>query len=208
MKNLRLKKNATYLLYTLLFITIIGTVYLLEVITSPKSFVDDTIYVNEIILDNYEPVVNTNDIITKPYLIENITIAKTFYNYLDSPESQQNSLIYYDGMYLQNTGVDYKSDEVFDIVSILDGEVTKVTENNLLGKIIEITHQNKMISVYQSLGDISVKEGEKVLQGQVIGKSGNANIAKELGNHLHFELIYNGVNVNPEQYYDKQLGEL
>ena len=91
---------------------------------------------------------------------------------------------------------------------IYTGKVTKVEENNLLGKIIEITHDNNLISVYQSLSETSVVEGDNVLQGQVIGKSGESNISKDLGNHLHFELIHNSKNVNPELYYDKQLGEL
>ena len=81
-------------------------------------------------------------------------------------------------------------------------------DNNLLGKIVEITHEDNLVSVYQSLGEVMVKEGDSVLQGQVIGKSGEANISKDLGNHLHFELIHNGINVNPENYYDKQLNDL
>lgn len=78
----------------------------------------------------------------------------------------------------------------------------------MLGKIIEITHENNLISVYQSLSDVLVQEGDNVLQGQVIGKSGESNISTELGNHLHFELIHNSKNVNPLKYYDKKLEEL
>ena len=36
--------------------------------------------------------------------------------------------------------------------------------------------------------------------GKVIGKSGTANISTDLNNHLHFELIHNGKNVNPESF--------
>ena len=42
----------------------------------------------------------------------------------------------------------------------------------------------------------------------VIGKSGEANVSPELGNHLHFELYYQGSVVNPLDYYDKLIGEL
>ena len=203
----RLKKPVIYALYALSFITIIGTIYMLEMISRPAKLDDESTYVDDVIIEDEVPVVNTRNIITTPYLAE-VNIAKNFYDYQGTEEEQKNSLIYYENTYIPNSGVDYQSDEVFDVVSILDGKVTKVEENNLLGKIIEVTHDNNLISVYQSLGETSVVEGDNVLQGQVIGKSGESNISKDLGNHLHFELIHNSKNVNPELYYDKQLGEL
>ena len=118
---------------------------------------------NDIIIEEEIPVVNTNNIITKPYLGEDVKIVRYFYDYQGSEEEQKNSLIYYENTYLPNSGVDYQGGEAFDVVSILDGEVTKVMENNLLGKIVEITHDNNLISVYQSLGEVSVNEGDSVL---------------------------------------------
>lgn len=203
----RLKKPVVYALYALSFITIIGTIYMLEMISSPSKLDDDTIYVDDVIIEDEVPVVNTRNIISRPYLGE-VKIARNFYDYQGTEEEQKNSLIYYENTYIPNSGVDYQSDEIFDVVSILDGKVTKVEENNLLGKIIEVTHENNLISVYQSLSETLVSVGDNVLQGQVIGKSGQSNISKDLGNHLHFELIHNSKNVNPEDYYDKQLGEL
>ena len=208
MKKRRLKKSVVYCLYALSFVTILGTIYLIEYISSPNNLEDDNIYVNDVIIENEVPVVSTNNIIAKPYLMKDVVIVRKFYNYQGTEEEQKDALIYYDNTYIPNTGVDYQGKEAFDVVSILDGKVTKVIENNLLGKIIEITHENNLISVYQSLSEVTVLEGEAVLQGQIIGKSGEANIAKELGNHLHFELIHNGVNVNPLEYYDKKLNDL
>lgn len=203
----RLKKQVIYTLYALSFVAIIGAVYILEKISSPSILTPETNYVNDVIIEDKIPVVSTRDLISRPYLVE-VEVARKYYDKDANEEDQKNSLIYYNNTYIPNSGVDYKSDEVFDIVSILDGKVTKVEENNLLGKIIEITHENNLISVYQSLSDVLVQEGDNVLQGQVIGKSGESNISTELGNHLHFELIHNSKNVNPEEYYDKKLEEL
>ena len=208
MKNRKLKKSVVYALYALSFVTVLGTVYLLEAISNQSKFVDDSTYVNDIIIEDEVPVINTNNILTRPYLSDSIKIARGFYNYQGTEEEQKNSLIYYENTYIPNSGVDYSSDEVFDVVSVLDGKVTKVMDNNLLGKIIEVTHENNLISVYQSLSEVMVAEGGNVIQGQVIGKSGEANISKDLGNHLHFELIHNSKNVDPEEYYDKQLSDL
>ena len=203
----RLKKPVIYALYALSFVTIIGTIYMLEMISSPAKLDDDSTYVDDVIIEDEVPVINTKNIITRPYLVD-VTIARYFYDYQATEEEQQKSLIYYENTYIPNSGVDYKSEEIFNVVSVLDGKVTKVEENNLLGKIIEVTHDNNLISVYQSLSETLVVEGDNVLQGQIIGKSGESNISKDLGNHLHFELIHNSKNVNPELYYDKQVGEL
>lgn len=208
MENRRLKKTVVYALYALAFITVMGTVYLLDMISSPTRLDDNTTYVNDVIIENDIPVVSVNNNMVRPYTASNVSIGKSFYNYQDNEENQKNSLIYYDGTYIPNSGVDYKSDETFDVVSVFDGTVSKVTENNLLGKIIEITHSNNVITVYQSLSEVQVKEGDSVLQGQVIGKSGESNILKDLGNHLHFEIIINGKNINPENCYDKKIDEL
>ncbi|MEG2322633.1 MAG: M23 family metallopeptidase [Bacilli bacterium] len=208
MKNRRIKKPVVYALYALAFVTVMGTIYILEMVSSPSRFIDNATYVDEVILDNEVPVMNVKSIIIRPYLGKDVTIGRNFYNYQDTEENQKNALIYYQDTYIPNSGVDYKSKDLFDVVAILDGTVTKVTENALLGKMVEITHTNNLVSVYQSLGEVIIKENDKILQGQAIGKSGTANISTDLGNHLHFELIHNSLNVNPEAYYDKNLKEL
>ena len=109
---------------------------------------------------------------------------------------------------MQTSGVDYTSDSLFDVISILDGTVINVYENKILGTSIEVRHSNELISVYQSLSEVTVKEGDNVIQGQILAKSGLSNINKELSNHLHFELYYKGSIVNPEEYYNKSVDEL
>jgi stage II sporulation protein Q len=162
----------------------------------------------EIVTDNeYIPVVNTQPTIRKPFLIDNITINKTFYNLEDEKNNQENSIIEYQGTYMQNTGVDYKYNEVFDIVSILDGTVIEVTDNDVLGKTIKIRHNNDLISTYQSLSEVSVKVDDTVLNGQVIGKSGTFSLYSKDYN-LHFELSYQGKNIDPEKTYNKTEDEL
>jgi len=108
---------------------------------------------------------------------------------------------------MQNTGIDYISENTFDVVSILEGTVINIKDDETVGKIIEIKHSNDLVSSYQSLSEISIKKGDVVTQGQVIGKSGSNELDKELGNHLHFELYDNGQSVNPNNYINKELQE-
>ena len=58
-----------------------------------------------------------------------------------------------------------------------------------------------MISIYQSVNNVSVKEKDVVTKGQVIATSGTNNIGSDLGNHLHFELYNNNILVNPEDIF-------
>ena len=165
-------------------------------------------HVNKTVFENKIPVVATKELIARPYIDSSIKIKTNYYNPKDDEETQKNSLILFENTYLPSTGIDYQSDYDFDVVSILDGIVITVKEDQTLGKLIEIKHKDNIISSYQSLSEIMVKEGDEVKQGTLIGKSGTANIQKDIGSHLHFELTIDSKTVDPEEYYDKELGNL
>ena len=154
------------------------------------------------------PVVSTNNTIVKPYLSDDVRIAKFFYDYKDSTDNQEKAIIFYENTYMQNSGIDYYSDNSFDVISILDGTVIDVKSDNIVGSIVEIRHTNNLISLYQSLGEVNVKVDDKVVQGQIIGKSGKTNLNTKVDNNLHFELYYNGEIVNPNDYFDKNIKDL
>lgn len=170
------------------------------------EYVDGEITENNNINDI--PVVSTDVIIVRPYLDSSVTIGKSFYDYQGTSEEQEKSIIYYEDTYMQNSGIDYVSPNVFDVVSILNGTVISIEESDILGTTIEVRHSNNLISVYQGLSEVMVEVDMEIVQGQIIAKSGTSNINKDLGNHLHFELYYNGEIVNPEEYYNKNVNEL
>ncbi len=203
-KKLKLKKFVLPMVYSIFVIATVISVYY---ISNRKEEPDEITYVSSSILNNDIPVVNTEVLIKKPYLSEKVTIGKTFYDYQADEETQKKAIVTHENTYMQNSGVDYISDESFDIVAILDGEVISVTEEELLGKVIEIRHENDIISTYQSLSETSIKKGDHVTQGQVIGKSGTSEINKEYKNCLHFELYINASIVNPETHYEKNIKE-
>lgn len=162
----------------------------------------------EIVNDNiYVPVVVQTNIISKPYLNEEVALSKSFYDQNAENEKQENAILFYENTYMQNTGVDYKHKEAFDVVSILDGTVIEVTNNEVLGTTIKIRHENDLISTYQSLSNVNVKVDDVVVRGQVIAVSGTCPLYNSESN-LHFELTYQGKNVNPEEYYNKSTDEL
>jgi murein DD-endopeptidase MepM/ murein hydrolase activator NlpD len=70
--------------------------------------------------------------------------------------------------------------------------------NNGGGYVIEIDHGNGMHSVYNHLGSIWVATGQAVARGEGIAGVGCTGMCT--GPHVHFEVIVNGVIVNPLRY--------
>lgn len=216
----RLKKPVVYILYGLSFtFMLVGLLFISKnKIDYSSDYVIDNSgrdinqYVSKIITDTVEdmPVVSEkkDEIIHRPYSNNDIKILKNYYNVSDDEETQQNSLIFYGNTYIQSSGISYGLDSQFDVLSILDGKVKEIKEDDILGNVITIEHNNGIISSYQSISDIVVKVGDEIKQGDVIAKSSTSNISSDLGNHLYFELIVNGINVDPEDYFEKNINEL
>ena len=205
----QLKKSVVYGLYGLSFTLLVGGIALLGFSVKDLNK-QDTSYVSKGILDYEEkvPVVSDEVKITRPYIDNEVKVSKNFYDYLAEAGEQEQSLIYYEGTYMPSSGVSYSKGDVFDVVAILDGTVKSVKEDTTLGNVITIEHENGITSVYQSVGEITIKANDKVTKGQVIAKSATSNISTDLGNHLYFELIIDGICVDPENYYDKSINEI
>lgn len=209
----RLKKPIVYGLYGLAFILMLGGLFYIDSVDTDvklESINEDYEYVSKNILENVTdiPVVAEEIKINKPFNNPDIKIVKDYYSINDDEETQKNAIIFYEDTYIPSSGVSYGLEEQFEVLSILDGRVKEIKEDDILGNSITIEHDNGIISIYQSITDITVKEGDEVKQGNVIAKSGNSNICSDLGNHLYFELVIDGVNVDPEDYYDKLVKEV
>ena len=166
---------------------------------SPK---DTTSEVNNSQNDtNITPTVSVSKTIIRPYTSTDVSATIPYYNIDGTNDEQAAALIYYEGIYMQNTGVLYTSNNTFDVVSILDGTVKNIKEDSLMGNIVEIEHTNNLTTVYQSLGEVKVKVGDKVKQGDIIATSGQNKIATDTSNALHFEVFYKGEVFNPEEFY-------
>ena len=150
---------------------------------------------------NITPTVSVTKNIIRPYTSTDVTATIPYYNIDGTNDEQAAALIYYEGIYMQNTGVLYTSNNAFDVVSILDGTVKNIKEDSLMGNIVEIEHTNNLTTVYQSLGEVKVKVGDMVKQGDIIATSGQNKITTDTSNALHFEVFYKGEVFNPEEFY-------
>lgn len=207
-KKLRLKRYVIPCLYVVLFATVMTGAFLItKAMKKSKPATPDYNYVSNIVTSDVVPTISEAKKLIKPYTDEKVTVCKSFYDYKAEASNQEKSITYYDGSYIQNSGIDYVLDQAFDVVAVLDGTVSNVKQDDILGTIVEIKHDNNYVTTYQSLSDVTVKKDDIVTQGQVIGKSGTNKLDKDMGNHLHFELYTNGQVVDPNLYIDKEIKE-
>jgi len=212
MEKIRLKRSVLYGASALVVALFIGLIYYANFshnkLDQSKPD-DDYQYVSRLFGEEDMPVVNTSEKIIRPYTDSNVKVVQSFYNYKGSEEEQENSIINYEQTYIQNIGVIYGGiDAEFDVISVLPGTVTSVKEDKLLGMVVEIQNTDKVTTIYQGLTGVNLKENDKINQGDIIGKSGESNINKDLGKHVLFEIKVDGKYVNPEEYYDKNVNEL
>ncbi|WP_375694394.1 M23 family metallopeptidase [Bartonella sp. AD24XZML] len=101
------------------------------------------------------------------------------------------------GYVRMHTGVDWVAPKGSPIIAVGDGIVTRVGVTGGYGNHTEIQHANGYVSSYshQSRYAPDIKPGVKVRQGQIIGYVGTTGMAT--GPHCHFEIIVNGVKVDP-----------
>src|SRR5699024_3568830 len=97
---------------------------------------------------------------------------------------------------------------VFDVVASLSGTVEEVKEDPLLGKVVILSHEDDVSSYYASLGEVDVKEGKQISQGDKLGISGKNLFSEESGNHVHFELRKADAQVNPEDFFNESMSTL
>ncbi|MGY0374373.1 peptidoglycan DD-metalloendopeptidase family protein [Clostridium sp. JNZ J1-5] len=114
--------------------------------------------------------------------------------------------------YRPNFGINIKANVGTPVKAVSDGEVKLVEEKGSFGTTITIYHpENGKTTSYGNLDKaVKVKKGDKVTQGQEIGKVGNSSLrgmSEEIGNNfLHFEVLKNAKeepqfsSENPEKY--------
>lgn len=84
------------------------------------------------------------------------------------------------------------------VKATLDGTVTMATWTLETGHVIQIQHDNNLISVYKHNAEILKSVGARVKAGDAIAIIGNSG-ELTTGPHLHFEIWQNGVALNPEE---------
>ena len=197
----------TIYLLILFFITI-GVYFTSKYYGSSEEInLDNITYVSSGVFNRSIPIINIPEKFSTP-VGENINIVRYFYEKDSDIKRKIKSIVYYEGTYMPNTGIDYSNSDVFDIMNVYDGTVVDVIDDEMLGKTVKIRHNNELISVYQGVDNIEVKTGDTVFTNQKIATSGKSKINKNLENSLHFEIYKNGITINPEKCLNQKIGDI
>ncbi len=95
-----------------------------------------------------------------------------------------------------HTGIDIANNKGTQIKSSIDGVVSANYNDKYYGNTIEIDNGNVKIR-YAHLDESKVTKNMNVKQGQIIGTMGSTG--NSTGPHLHYEIIVNNVQINPEE---------
>ncbi len=96
-------------------------------------------------------------------------------------------------------GVDFVAGPDEPIMATLDGTVIFADWSLATGYIIQVQHENSLISIYKHNSVLLKKVGDHITAGESIAIIGNSG-EQTTGPHLHFELWHNGIPLNPEDY--------
>ncbi len=96
-----------------------------------------------------------------------------------------------------HAGIDIAAEAGTQAVSALDGQVCRTARSDVRGNYVVVRHADGVRTLYQHLACAVVREGESVRAGQPVGLVGETGLVT--GPHLHFELMVDGVLVDPQK---------
>ena len=95
-------------------------------------------------------------------------------------------------------GLDFAGPEGTRVSSVAAGLVTFAGERSGFGQMIEINHGNGLATRYCHNEKVLVKQGDMIRKGQEVSLMGSTG--RSTGPHLHFEVLRNGVQVDPLRF--------
>ena len=104
----------------------------------------------------------------------------------------------FNGRSAMHSGMDFKAPRGTPVRATGDGVIVKAGRKGGYGNVVEVQHKNGLISRYAHLSRISVKNGQRVNVGQMIGKVGSTG--RSTGPHLHYEVRQGKTARNPSRY--------
>ncbi len=107
------------------------------------------------------------------------------------------------GYWKGHYGLDFSAHEGTPIYATGDGVVEFANGATTYGNVVFLNHGYHFQTRYAHMRYYIVAEGQRVQRGQIIGYVGNTGVSA--GNHLHYEVLFNGTPVNPINFFQRDL---
>lgn len=167
-----------------------------------KTYVDSTV--------NYKNI--TNEPVEEDSILRNMIETEEKYNLFNAAGSTPgniSSFIFFTplkgsvtnrfNLKKEHFGIDLVAPKNEAIKATLDGTVIFAEWTAETGYVIQLQHADNIVSIYKHNSVLHKKVGDYVEAGEVVAIIGNSG-EYSTGPHLHFELWYNGIPINPEDY--------
>lgn len=99
-----------------------------------------------------------------------------------------------------HAGLDFPGSVGQPILAAARGKVSFVGQRQGYGNVVEISHENGLMTRYAHLSGFDSRMGQTVARGDVIARMGSTG--RSTGPHLHFEVRLNGNPINPRQFLE------
>lgn len=175
--------------------------------TASMSLEEKFRFINEKLREANEKLIHTYAAKVPQQKIDNFSI-KPFYplkNAAAVASFGTHRYYYYKGKLISESyhlGLDLASIKRASVKTSNFGDVVFADYNGIYGNMPLISHGLGLYTLYGHCSTLLVKKGDRVRPGQVIAKTGSTGLA--LGDHLHFGVLVQGVEVRPSEWMDKR----
>ncbi len=210
----QISKNGLYIILFLCVLAVGISGYVMYRVQEEEiPLADEVMQVEEPYVSEYEPIVLPEDtepieeIVKKEEPPAEIPVANLKPQYVTAVAGEVVNAFTGDEMVKSKTfgdwrthaGIDISAKVGSEVYAISDGTVSDVYEDALMGHTVVIEHKEKVVSRYCNLApEITVKKGDKISLGTVIGNVGNSAAGECMEvEHLHLEVTRDGAQIDP-----------
>ncbi|WP_339060899.1 M23 family metallopeptidase [Tepidibacillus marianensis] len=141
---------------------------------------------------------------------DKVDIKMEYFDLSQSEKEMEKAIVRFQNDIWPHTGIDIVSKDktVLTVVAALSGEVVRAEKDPVVGYMVDIKHENGLVTNYSSLSELKVAKGDQVNQGQILGLAGRNIFEKEQGVHLHFEVRKGDVALSPEAFIGQDANQV
>jgi murein DD-endopeptidase MepM/ murein hydrolase activator NlpD len=106
-------------------------------------------------------------------------------------------------VYKDHNGLDFSAPKGTPVYATGDGIVTRANTSSSYGRVIYLNHGHGYETRYAHLSRFAVRPGERIKRGHILGYVGNTGTS--VSAHLHYEVLFNERNLNPINFFQRDL---